>query len=125
MLEALLFFLERPSVIGNEKVLCDDLEARVGGLLGWRIERVANNLLVSRISPDVSRERLVFAGHLDTVPEPEGGIEVRAEGDLVYGRGASDRKAGAAVMLALWEGFDWGSWWAEPVFVFYGHEEGP
>ncbi len=125
MLEALLFFLERPSVIGNEKTLCDDLEARVGGLPGWRVERIANNLIVSRTSPDVSRERLVLAGHLDTVPEPEGGIPVRVEGDLVYGRGASDMKAGDAVMLALLEGFDWGSSWAEPVFVFYEHEEGP
>ena len=125
MLEALLFFLERPSVIGNEEALCDDLEKRVGELPGWRVERVANNLLVSRTSPDISRERLVFAGHLDTVPEPEGGIEVRADGDLVYGRGASDMKAGDAVMLALLEGFDWGSSWAEPVFVFYEHEEGP
>ena len=125
MLEALLFFLERPSVIGDEKGLCDDLEARVGGLPGWRAERVANNLILSRTSPDVSRERLVFAGHLDTVPEPEGGIEVRTDGDLVYGRGASDMKAGDAVMLALLEDLDWDLSWAEPVFVFYEHEEGP
>ena len=34
MLEALLFFLERPSVIDDEKALCDDLQARVGGLRG-------------------------------------------------------------------------------------------
>ena len=124
MLEALMFFLERPSVIGDEKMLCDDLEARLEGLPGWRAERVANNLILSRTVPDVSRERLVFAGHLDTVPEPEGGIEVRVEGDLVYGRGSSDMKAGDAVMLALLESFDWASSWVEPVFVFYEREEG-
>ena len=28
LLEALLFFLERPSVTGGERRLCDDLEAR-------------------------------------------------------------------------------------------------
>ena len=125
LLETLLFFLERPSVTGEEKELCDDLEARVGKLSGWRAERVSNNLVVSRASTDVSRERLVFAGHLDTVPEPAGGLPVRIEGDLVYGRGSSDMKAGDAVMLALLEGFGWEESWAEPTFVFYEREEGP
>ena len=123
--EALLFFLERPSVTGDEKWLCDDLEARLGKLPGWRVERVSNNLVVSRAATDVSRERLVFAGHLDTVPEPAGGLPVRVEGDRVYGRGSSDMKAGDAVMLALLEGFGWEDSWAEPTFVFYEREEGP
>ncbi len=125
LLETLLFFLERPSVTGEEKDLCDDLEARAGKLPGWRVERVDNNLIVSRREPDVSRERVVFAGHLDTVPEPSGGLPVRVEGDRVYGRGSSDMKAGDAVMLALLEDFDWAESWAEPTFVFYEREEGP
>jgi len=125
LLEALLFFLERPSVTGKEGSLCDDLEKRVGRLHEWRAERVSNNLVLSRWHPDVSRERLVFAGHLDTVPEPAGGLPVRVEGDRVYGRGASDMKAGDAVMLALLESFRWEESWAEPAFVFYEREEGP
>lgn len=126
LLEALLFFLERPSVTGEEKELCDDLEARVGKLASWRAERVGNNnLVLSRREPDVSRERLVFAGHLDTVPEPAGGLPIRAEGERVYGRGSSDMKAGDAVMLALLEGFRWEESRAEPTFVFYEREEGP
>ena len=125
LLEALLFFLERPSVTGEEKVLCDDLEARVDKLPGWRVMRISNNLIAGRWEPDVSRQRLVFAGHLDTVPEPAGGLPVRAEGERVYGRGASDMKAGDAVMLALLEDFSWEESWAEPVFVFYEREEGP
>ena len=125
LLEDLLWFLKRPSVTGAEKDLCDDLETRLGERPGWRIERVANNLVVSRAAPDSSRERLVFAGHLDTVPEPEGGIEVRVEGDRVHGRGASDMKAGDAVMLALIEDFDWSESRAEPLFIFYEREEGP
>ena len=125
LLEALLFFLEHPSVTGEEKDLCDNLEARTGQLAGWRVERVGNNLIVSRRQPDVSRERVVFAGHLDTVPEPAGGLPVRVEGERVYGRGSSDMKAGDGVMLALLEGFSWEESWAEPTFVFYEREEGP
>ena len=125
LLEALLFFLERPSVTGEEGKLCDDLEARLSATPGWRIERISNNLVLSRTAPDVSRERLVFAGHLDTVPEPAGGLLVRVKGDRAYGRGASDMKAGDAVMLALLENFRWEGSWAEPVLVFYEREEGP
>ena len=124
LLEDLLFFLERPSVTGAEKELCDDLEARISASPGWEIERISNNLAVRRKEPDPSRPRVVLAGHLDTVPEPEGGIEVRVEGDRVYGRGASDMKAGDAVMLALLEGVAWEESRFEPAFVFYEREEG-
>jgi succinyl-diaminopimelate desuccinylase len=125
LLDDLLWFLERPSVTGEENLLCDDLEARISRVSGWKIERVSNSLAVRRETPDASRERLVLAGHLDTVPEPEGGLPVRVEGERVYGRGASDMKAGDAVMLALLEDFPWEVSWAEPVFVFYEREEGP
>jgi succinyl-diaminopimelate desuccinylase len=124
LLEYLLFFLERPSVTGEEKELCDDLEARISASPDWKIERISNNLAVRRARPDPSLEKVVLAGHLDTVPEPEGGIEVRVEGDRVYGRGASDMKAGDAVMLALLEDFP-GDGRFEPSFVFYEREEGP
>jgi succinyl-diaminopimelate desuccinylase len=124
LLEYLMFFLQRPSVTGEEKELCDDLEARISALPGWEVERISNNLAVRRAQPDPSLDRVVLAGHLDTVPEPEGGIEVRVEGDRVYGRGASDMKAGDAVMLALLEDFSDESRF-EPIFVFYEREEGP
>ena len=124
LLEYLLFFLDHPSVTGEEKELCDALEARISASRGWKTERISNNLAVRRAQPDPSLERVVLAGHLDTVPEPEGGIEVRVEGERVYGRGASDMKAGDAVMLALLETFPEESRF-EPMFVFYEREEGP
>lgn len=123
LLDDLLWFLRYPSVTGAEKDLCDALETRLAERPGWRAERVANNLVVGRDAPDSSRQKLVFAGHLDTVPDD--GIEVRIEGERVHGRGASDMKAGDAVMLALVEDFDWSESWAEPLFVFYEREEGP
>ncbi|MGB3682104.1 MAG: succinyl-diaminopimelate desuccinylase [Rubrobacteraceae bacterium] len=125
LLEGLVWFLERPSVTGEEKQLCDDLEARINNSPGWHVERVSNNLAIRPAEPDPSRKRIVFAGHLDTVPEPTDGIEVRVVEDRIYGRGSSDMKAGDAVMLALLESFDWKDSWAEPVFVFYEREEGP
>jgi succinyl-diaminopimelate desuccinylase len=121
----LLWFLERPSVTGEEAALCDDLEARIGEAPGWNVERAANNLVVTRSEPDVSRERVVLAGHLDTVPEPAKGLRVRFEDGLIYGRGATDMKAGDAVMLSLLERFTWNESDLEPVFVFYEREEGP
>jgi succinyl-diaminopimelate desuccinylase len=123
LLEDLLWFLERPSVTGEEGLLCDELEARISRASGWRIERFSNNLVVRRAEPEAPRERVAFAGHLDTVPDD--GLPVRVEGERIYGRGASDMKAGDAVMLALLEDFSWESSWAEPVFVFYEREEGP
>jgi succinyl-diaminopimelate desuccinylase len=125
LLENLLWFLERPSATGEEKRLCDDLEARVSRATGWETRRISNNLVVRRRVPDGSRDRIVFAGHLDTVPEPQGSLPVRVEGERIYGRGASDMKAGDAVMLALVEEFSWEYSWAEPLFVFYEREEGP
>lgn len=125
LLENLLWFLERPSVTGEEKDLCDDLEARIAKLPGWEIERISNNLVVRRAEADNSRRKIAFAGHLDTVPEPAGGLPVRVEGDRVYGRGSSDMKAGDAVMLALLEDHPWPEGNVEPVFVFYEREEGP
>ena len=126
LLGYLLWFLERPSVTGAEKPLCDDLEARLSRLGGgWQTRRISNNLVVRRSEPDASRPRVAFAGHLDTVPEPEGGLPVMVEGEKIYGRGASDMKAGDAVMLALLEDIPWKSSWAEPTFVFYEREEGP
>ncbi len=124
LLEALLFFLERPSVTGEEERLCDDLASRIAASPGWEVERTSNNLAVRRLAPDPARRRVVLAGHLDTVPEPEGGLPVRVEGERVYGRGASDMKAGDAVMLALLEGFPWEESRFEPIFVFYEREEG-
>jgi len=125
LLDNLLWFLVRPSVTGEERRLCDDLQERVAKTPGWEAERVSNNLTFRRAAPDPSREKILFAGHLDTVPEPEGGLPVRVEVARIYGRGASDMKAGDAVMLALLESFSWDESWAEPSFVFYEREEGP
>ena len=65
-------------------------------------------------------ERVVVAGHLDTVPAA-GNLPGRIEGGLVHGLGSCDMKGGVAVALRL------AAHVAEPVrdvtYVFYDNEE--
>ena len=65
-------------------------------------------------------ERVVIAGHLDTVPLA-GNLPSWVEGDLIYGRGTCDMKGGIAVMLAVAVAA------TEPArdltWIFYDHEE--
>lgn len=46
---------------------------------------------------------IVLEAHLDTVPTPPGGIEVRREGNRLYGRGSADTKGSLASMIAAAE----------------------
>ena len=66
---------------------CDDL-----GFDNIRIDEVGN-LIATKGS---GFPRILLCGHMDTVP---GKIKVRREGDLLYGRGASDAKAPLMAML--------------------------
>jgi succinyl-diaminopimelate desuccinylase len=65
-------------------------------------------------------ERLVLAGHLDTVPA-DGNEVARIDGDTLWGLGAADMKGGLAVFLELARTVD------EPTcdltYVFYAAEE--
>lgn len=72
--------------------------------------------------PPSTRPRVALVGHLDTVP-PANQQQLGVRGDLLFGCGASDMKAGVAVMmeaLERWESFD-----CDLVGLFYDREEGP
>lgn len=66
---------------------CDDL-----GYDSIHIDEVGN--LIATIGS--GSPRVMLCGHMDTVP---GKIKVRKEGDLLYGRGASDAKAPLMALL--------------------------
>ena len=85
------------SVSHHETAIADHVE----GLLRetrLTVERVGDNLVAR--TPDALGQRLLLAGHLDTVP-PNANETARLEGDVLWGLGSADMKAGLAVMLEL------------------------
>ncbi|WSW75048.1 o-succinylbenzoate synthase [Streptomyces sp. NBC_00996] len=87
-----------PSESGEEARLADAVEAALTGLAHLTVERVGNSVVART---DLGHpERVVIAGHLDTVPAA-GNLPSRLDGDLLYGLGACDMKCGVAVALRL------------------------
>jgi succinyl-diaminopimelate desuccinylase len=121
------------SVSGNETDLADAIDVALRAIPELRVVRDGDSIIART---ELGRpERVILAGHLDTVPLPttegargtvpstwESGIP--GEG-VLYGRGATDMKGGVAVQLALAATmFDGGASPKRDVtFVFYDHEE--
>jgi succinyl-diaminopimelate desuccinylase len=107
-----------PSVSRSEAVLADRVERalRVHDFL--EVERLADSV-VARTGFGRS-QRLLLAGHLDTVP-PFGDGGARIEGDTVHGLGAVDMKGGLAVLLSVAGGMERAQ--LDATFVFYACEE--
>ncbi|RFS84842.1 succinyl-diaminopimelate desuccinylase [Actinomadura spongiicola] len=90
--------VDMESVSGAEEALADAVEEALRALPHLMVER-AGNSVVART--DLGRpERVVLAGHLDTVPL-NGNLPSRVVGDRLYGCGTTDMKSGVAVALRL------------------------
>lgn len=87
-----------PSVSHNEEAITDHVEGELRGVAGLSVERIGNNV-VARTELGRS-QRLILAGHTDTVP-PNGNEAARIEGDTLHGLGSADMKSGCAVFLEL------------------------
>jgi succinyl-diaminopimelate desuccinylase len=87
-----------PSSSHSEGVIADLVEARLRACAWLDVARVGDNV-VARTNLGHT-QRLVLAGHLDTVP-PNQNAEPKIDGDTLWGLGASDMKGGLAVMLDL------------------------
>jgi succinyl-diaminopimelate desuccinylase len=86
------------SVSGGEQPLADAIFAAVSQLPHLALYR-DGNAIVART--DFGRsERVVLAGHIDTVPIA-GNLPSRREGGMLYGCGSCDMKSGVAVQLRL------------------------
>lgn len=87
-----------PSESHREAALADHVEQRLRALDHLEVARVGDNV-VARTHLGRA-QRLVMAGHLDTVPA-DGNATPRIEGDVLWGLGAADMKGGLAIMLEL------------------------
>ena len=108
------------SVSGNEQRIADAIEAVLSPLHHLQVTRDGHTLIART---NLGRnERVVLAGHVDTVPltEPPN-LPARRDGDDLAGRGTCDMKGGVAVQLRL------AALLSEPVrditYVFYDCEE--
>jgi succinyl-diaminopimelate desuccinylase len=113
-----------PSPIGEEKALCDHLQARLARSLGERSVTRFRDSLVVRVCEKPGAPKVALVGHTDTVRTQHDG-PVRIEGDRLYGAGAADMKSGLAVMIELAERLDRSRLPCDLTLVFYEREEGP
>ena len=106
------------SVSRNEQAIADAVEAALRSLDHLTVTRHGHTVVART---DLGRgERVVIAGHLDTVPVNDN-LPARREGGLLHGLGTCDMKGGDAVMLRL------AAHLREPnrdlTFIFYEAEE--
>jgi succinyl-diaminopimelate desuccinylase len=107
-------------VSGNEGALADRVQRRLAGLPGT-LHRVDHNV-VHAAPRRPGRPLAVLAGHLDTVPA-QGNEMPKVERGRLFGLGATDMKAGLAVMLELARARRAESSRFDLAFVFYECEE--
>jgi len=110
--------VDAPSVSGDEEQLAGAIERALRVMPHLSVQRFGNSI-VARTS--LGRpERVVLAGHIDTVPIA-GNVPSHVDGERLYGCGTSDMKSGVAVQLRLAADV------AEPArdvtYVFYDCEE--
>jgi succinyl-diaminopimelate desuccinylase len=92
-----LELVDVPSPSGQERVLFDHVRGVLSGG-GLEVLDLGDCCLLAR--PPGTHPEVLLAGHLDTVPA-QGNIPGRRDGRRVHGLGASDMKAGLAVMIEL------------------------
>ncbi len=119
-----LDLVRTPSVYGDERALCDEIEAWAKAKFSPnRVVRVGNAVVAGR--PSGARPAIALVGHLDTVPPHEGDPAPSITDGRVIGLGASDMKSGLAVALTLADDLDRDTLPWDLVLVFYDKEEGP
>ena len=119
LLELTATLVDIPSESHHEGPITEWIEATLRRDAPWlSIDRIGLNL-VARTMLGRS-QRLLLAGHTDTVPI-NGNVPSRRDGDVLHGCGTADMKSGLAVMIELARSV------REPIvdvtYVFYEAEE--
>jgi succinyl-diaminopimelate desuccinylase len=86
------------SVSGDEQQIADDVETALRALAHLEVQRFGNTV-VARTTQGRA-ERVVVAGHLDTVPLNDN-LPARRDATRLHGLGSCDMKGGVAVALRL------------------------
>ncbi|NNC74837.1 MAG: succinyl-diaminopimelate desuccinylase [Acidimicrobiia bacterium] len=121
--ETLTDLIKVKSPTGQEGRICTAIAERLLPIWGMDgVNRIGNALVVGRRT---TKPTIALFGHTDTVPEQDGNSRPRRKGDKLHGLGASDMKAGVAVMLHLLEDAAIANGPYDVVGVFYDKEEGP
>jgi succinyl-diaminopimelate desuccinylase len=86
------------SVSGNEAAIADEIEAQLRTLPHLEVKRFGNTLVAR--TDQGHDERVVIAGHIDTVPLNDN-LPARRDEESLHGLGSCDMKGGVAVALRL------------------------
>ncbi|ROO83022.1 succinyldiaminopimelate desuccinylase [Actinocorallia herbida] len=90
--------VDTPSESGSERALTDAIEAGLRAHAHLEVVRDGDTLVAR--THFGRAERIVLAGHIDTVPA-NGNLPSRLDGDTLWGLGSCDMKGGLAVLLHL------------------------
>jgi succinyl-diaminopimelate desuccinylase len=106
------------SVSRNEQALADAIESELRALDHLDVTRIGNSIVART---DLGHgERVVIAGHIDTVPVHDN-LPSRNDGTYLHGLGTCDMKGGVAVALRLAAGVPVPN--RDVTYVFYECEE--
>ncbi|MFJ6724615.1 succinyl-diaminopimelate desuccinylase [Streptomyces sp. NPDC091281] len=108
-----------PSESGTEKPLADAIETALRALPHLTVDRHGNNVVArTRLG---RAERVILAGHIDTVPIADNVPSRLDEDGVLWGCGTCDMKAGVAVQLRIAATVPAPN--RDLTFVFYDNEE--
>lgn len=111
--------VDLPSVSGTEEPLADAIESALRALPHLTVERYGNNVMART---NLGREeRVILAGHIDTVPVADNLPSRLDEDGVLWGCGTCDMKAGVAVQLRIAATVPAPN--RDLTFVFYDNEE--